>query len=186
MKHLAWVAIVMLMALGCQQPLDLPPGAPPEVNLLGPVSMRIHPIFTQTRDWTGDARPDGIEALVEFQDQFGDTTKASGRIYFELFEYRSGSPDPRGDRLLNPWATALNTAEDQRQHWDRTSRAYTFLLAYPQVNPNQTYVLTATFERSGGGRFFDRVILEPHRQEPGHGANQPPAASRPTTRSVAP
>lgn len=182
-----WMICVLLIPFlfGCQQPLDLPRGEPPHENLLGPVSMRIHPIFTQPRDWTGDSRIDGIEALVEFQDQFGDPTKAAGRIYFELFEYRRGSPDPRGDRLLNPWATSLNSAEDQRLHWDRTSRAYTFLLAYPAINPGQVYVLTATFERSGGGRFFDRVILEPQRQEIRR-ANPSTAASRPTTRSVAP
>ena len=187
MKPLAWAVIVMLATMGCRQPLDLSgAGTPPEASVLGPASMRIHPIFTQPRDWTGDAQPDGIEALVEFQDQFGDPTKASGRIYFELFEYRPGSPDPRGERLVNPWAASLDTAEDQRQHWDRTSRAYIFLLAYPSINPAQPYVLTATFERIGGGRFFDRVILEPHRQEPRRDAAQPPAASRPTTRSVAP
>jgi hypothetical protein len=187
MKHLVWAAIGLLMAMGCQQPLDMMMvDAPPEANVLGPASMRIHPIFTQPRDWTGDARPDGIEALVEFLDQFGDPTKASGRVYFELFEYQPGSPDPRGERLVNPWAASLDTPDDQRQHWDRTSRAYSFLLAYPSIDPARTYVLTATFERTGGGRFFDRVILEPHRQEPRRDAAQPPAASRPTTRSVAP
>jgi hypothetical protein len=81
MKHLVWAAIGLLMAMGCQQPLDMMMvDAPPEANVLGPASMRIHPIFTQPRDWTGDARPDGIEALVEFLDQFGDPTKASGRV----------------------------------------------------------------------------------------------------------
>ena len=45
-----------------------------DAQLFGPVSMRLHPIFTQIKDWTGDGRPDGIEALIELQDQFGDGT----------------------------------------------------------------------------------------------------------------
>ena len=46
--------------------------------MFAPVAMRVHPIFTDVKDWTGDGRADGIEALVEFEDQFGDPTKASG------------------------------------------------------------------------------------------------------------
>ena len=184
----ALILLSILMGMGCQQPLDIAPaGAAPSDSVLGPASMRIHPIFTQPRDWTGDSKPDGIEALVEFLDQFGDPAKASGRIYFELYEYQPGFPDPRGERLLNPWSAALETSQDQRQHWDRTSLAYSFLLSYPAIDPSRTYVLTATFERNGGGRFFDRIILQPHRQEPHRDTSlQPPATGRPTTRSVAP
>ena len=34
-------------------------------QLFTPTSMRIHPVFTQLRDWTGDAKPDGVDALIE-------------------------------------------------------------------------------------------------------------------------
>ena len=53
-----------------------------DAALFGPSAMRIHPIFTRLSDWTGDGVPDGIEALIELQDQFGDPTKASGTIIF--------------------------------------------------------------------------------------------------------
>jgi hypothetical protein len=121
--------------------------------------MRIHPIFTQIKDWTGDGKPDGIEALVELQDQFGDPTKASGRVLFELFEYKPYEPDPRGARLAL-WPGALGTLEDQQARWNRTSRTYSFQLKYDAIDPAHGYVLTATFELSGGGRFFDRTVFE--------------------------
>src|SRR5437868_3820097 len=76
---------------------------PDDAAMFGPVSMRIHPIFTQVKDWTGDNHPDGVEALIEFQDQFGDPTKAAGNVIFELYSYRAYHPDPRGDRIVNPW-----------------------------------------------------------------------------------
>jgi hypothetical protein len=152
--------------------------------MFAPVSMRIHPIFTRVRDWSGDGKPDGIEALLEFQDQFSDPDKAMGRVIFELYAYRPGYPDPRGDRLANPWIGSLMTLGQQREHWNRTSRTYSFQLAYPAISPKRNYVLTAIFERAGGGRFFDRMIIEGTRSEHEHGesdlSNFP--ASQPTSR----
>ena len=146
-------------------------------DMFGPVTMRIHPIFTQIKDWTGDDKPDGIEALIELQDQFGDPTKASGRVIFELFEYRPYDPDPRGLRLAY-WNAQLFTLADQRERWNRTSRTYGFTLAYDQIRDDRSYVLAATFEMAGGGRFFDRMILEP-RERPSEFP-----ASEPTTRAA--
>jgi hypothetical protein len=136
-----------------------------DAQLFGPVSMRLHPIFTQIKDWTGDGRPDGVEALIELQDQFGDPTKASGRVVFELFDYQPYNPERRGERVANPWIGYLETLDEQRDRWNRTSRTYSFQLALDQIRANNTYVLTAEFQLSGGGRFFDRVILEGRRAE---------------------
>ncbi len=159
---------------GCHQPDLSSDGRAAEVAPFAPVSMRVHPIFTQIKDWTGDGRPDGIEALVEFQDAFTDPTKAAGKLVFELFEYRAG-PDPRGDRVVNPWIGSLADAADQRRHWDHTSRAYSFLLAYPGIDRGRPYVLTAGFEPPSGGRLFDRVILQPPAVEPRREPTPPPA-----------
>src|SRR5438270_2414346 len=71
--------------------------------MFGPDSMRIHPTFTQIRDWTADKKLDGIEALLEVQDQFGEPTRTTGRAMFELFEYRRDSPEIRGKRIGGPW-----------------------------------------------------------------------------------
>jgi hypothetical protein len=136
---------------------------PVDQILFGPSAMRLQPVFTQVRDWTGDGAVDGIEVVLEIQDQFGDPTKASGRVIFELYEYKPYSPDPRGQRIVAPWEGRLDSIEDQRARWNRVNRAYIFQLAYDRVRPGTPYVLTATFELSSGGRFFDRLILEGER-----------------------
>ena len=144
--------------------------------------MRIHPIFTQVKDWTGEGHPDGIEALIELQDQFGDPTKATGRVIFELFEYRQFDPDVRGLRLVDPWIGDLSTLAAQRERWNRTSRTYSFQLQYDGINENRYYVLTATFELSNGGRFFDQIILQP-KEAP---IIQPPTTGPTTMSSMEP
>jgi hypothetical protein len=137
--------------------------------------MRIHPIFTQVKDWTGDGQPDGIEALLEFQDQFNDPTKAAGTVIFELYRYDPHRPDSRGERVVNPWVGSLKTLADQQARWNRTSRTYFFQLEYPAVRRDQSYVLVASFD-TGATRFFDEVILEG--QHGGvHERHLPPATS---------
>ena len=138
------------------------------------VAMRLHPVFTQIRSWTGAGAPNGIEAMIEFQDQFGEPAKASGEVVFELFQYRKGFPDPRGARVVSPWVAALDSDAAQRAHWSRAGRTYGFQLAYPEINPKATYVLTATFELVGGGRFFDRIVLESAGKD---SQTEPPATS---------
>jgi len=168
-----WLGAILLLGLltSCDSSTN-PPRNQTDAALFGPAAMRIHPIFTQVKDWTGDTRSDGVEALVELQDQFGDPTKASGRVIFELFSYRKYDPDPRGERLVNPWIGDLSTLEAQRDRWNRTSRTYVFQLQYDQISDELAYVLTATFELSNGQRFFDRIILQP---------KEPPGVSKPAT-----
>jgi len=75
-RHLLTLTIV-LFTQSCGQPLlDLE--SAPDTAFFSATSMRIHPIFTQVKDWSGDGKPDGIEVLMEFQDQFGDPAKAAG------------------------------------------------------------------------------------------------------------
>jgi hypothetical protein len=152
-----------------------------ELEMFGPSSMRIHPIFTQVKDWNGDAKPDGIEAEVEFLDRVQDPTKAAGIVIFELYSYRRAAPDPRGDRLVNPWIGSIATEAEQKARWNRTSRTYSFQLAYPQIHFGTTYVLTAAFESTGGQRLFDRTILQ-SAQQPARPAAQPTPAPAPATR----
>ena len=169
--------MLLPMGAGCRTEPPPPPSADadlPRDTTFGPASMRIHPIFTQVKDWTGDGKADGVEVLLEFQDQFRDPCKAEGRVMFELYDFRRG-PDPRGRREVNPWVGSLTTIDDQRAHWNRTSRTYTFQLSYGQIDPRHTYVLTATFERTGGGRFFDRVVLEGTKPQPKAAATTAPS-----------
>ena len=175
---------VALLAAGCatRQPV---PRSPADAALFAPVSMRIHPIFTQVKDWTGDGKPDGIEALLEFQDQFSDPTKAAGTAIFELYSYNKRSPDPRGERLVNPWVGSLKTLPEQQARWNRTSRTYFFQLAYPQVRLDGDYVLAAEFD-TGTTRFFDEIVLEGDHTHGGRGGeNRPTPATRPATNPTA-
>lgn len=153
---------LLLLLTGCNSSRNSSEGD----AMFGPVSMRIHPIFTQVKDWTGDGRPDGIEALIEFSDRFEDPTKAAGRVVFHLHHYRRDYPNPAGKLVSDlPWIGEIQTLAQQKEHWSRTSGTYSFRLAYPQISANQDYVLEAMFERTGGGRFFDKIVLTAQSQE---------------------
>jgi hypothetical protein len=150
---------MFLMLSGCSswQPVPVP-RTEEENQLFGPVEMKLD-TFSRMKDWSGRGAPDGIEAFLEFDDRFGDRTKAAGTVLFELFEYRKEWPDPRGLRLLNPWRASLETFEEQKAHWERASGAYTFQLAYAEVRIDKNYVLSATFESASGQRFFSQVVI---------------------------
>jgi hypothetical protein len=154
------LAFALIVAAGCDSAPKPYPRDANEQAMFGPATMRLHPTFTQVKDWTGDGKPDGIEAMVELQDQFGEPTRAAGRVIFELFQYRPYTPDPRGPRSTNPWVTTITTREEQGARWNRALRAYTFELQFPQIHKGEGYVLTASFEHNGG-RLFDQLILEP-------------------------
>jgi hypothetical protein len=168
--------LMLLCALatgGCESDHTLTTDATP-VDLFAPTGMLVHPIFTQITDLNHSGKPNGIEAQLEFTDQFGDPTKATGKVLFELFDYRRESPDPRGKRF-GQWVGSLTTPADQREKWNTTLRTYRFELTDPSISPTQSYVLSATFELSSGGRFFDRIVLpahpaeKPEKKEPGLG-----------------
>ena len=179
MRRLA-LCLLLIALTGCaSKPLERDNA---EIVMFGPTRMRVHPIFTQVKNWTGGGtRPDGIEAELEFQDQFGDPTKAAGKVMFELFNYRRSSPDPRGDRVVNPWVGSLLSLQQQYEHWNRTSRTYSFQLALPSISIRRSYVLTAMFEHSDGRRFFSQVILKGEEIEPKN-ITTLPTLPEPTTR----
>lgn len=157
-----WFMLGVVELTGCEGGLSRPAATQPD--LFAPTAMRVHPIFTQVSDWTHSGKPDGIEAQLEFTDQFGDPTKASGRVLFELFDYRRESPDPRAKRLGH-WVGSLETSAEQHERWNTTLRTYRFQLDYPDVDASHTYVLSATFELSTGGRFFNQIVLPGHAPE---------------------
>lgn len=177
MIRIALASLIVVLAGGCGVSSPVP-RTEAAAQMFAPVSMRIHPIFTQIKDWTGDGQSDGVEALIEFQDQFNDPTKSTGTVIFELYAYRPSTPDSRGERLANPWRSSLNTVGEQQTRWNRTSRTYFFELAYPKIRDDQDYVLAATFD-TGETRFFDQIVVE--------GKNAPHehrSTTRPTTRAV--
>ena len=166
--------LLVLAACGCDS--GLYPRSPADQEMFGPQSVRIHPTFTRTKDWNGDGKVDGIEAVLELQDEFGEPTRGTGRAMFEAYQYRPYSPDPRGKRYQQVWDWPLTTKQQQVEHWSRALRAYTFRI--PLDPGRQTIVLAATFELNGGkARVFDQIILEPS----GRTAEAGAAAPGPTT-----
>jgi hypothetical protein len=159
-----------------------------DAPLFAPTDVRVHP-FTAVKDWTGDGRMDGVEALLELQDRFRDPTKATGTALFELYAYRPNYPDPRGDRLA-AWRGPLRTLDEQRMHWNRISRTYSFQLAYPAVRTDRNYVLQVWFDQAGGGRrLTSQVVLEAQEARVDTPADPVPVtqpATRPASRTTAP
>ena len=156
---LLFLTLPLLCCLSCNGPRVLRQGENARA-IIGPVSVRIHPTFTHVKNWGGSDAPDGVEVLLEVRDRWDEPIRATGKVIFELYSYRTGYPDPRGSRVVNPWVASLATVEEQTSRWQRVERAYKFELSYPQIDKNRTYILTASFETEGG-RLFDRLNLGP-------------------------
>lgn len=183
MLRFACVPLLLLLVCGCDGS-GAKTRSTLDQQMFGPASVRIHPTFTQVRDLSSHGKPDGIEATLEVQDQFGDPTRSTGRAMFELYNYRKDSPDIRGSRIAGPWIAFLNTRAEQQEHWNPALRAYTFQLHFPKVQADQYYVLTVQFDLNStaattqpetapssapAGRLFDKLIMEPQNEEKGHG-----------------
>ncbi len=82
------LSAVLLLA-GCSSQIVPRPETAEESQLFGPVSMKFDS-FSKVKDWSGRGAPDGVEALVEFDDRFGDRTKAAGTILFEFVRISHG------------------------------------------------------------------------------------------------
>ena len=169
----AYLALLLSLAACVNRPY---PRTDEEKSMFGPRSIRVHPTFTRVKDWTGDGKPDGIEAVVELQDESGEPTRATGSVMLELYEYRPTYPDVRGRRIPEVWVWPLLRRNEQAGHWSRALRAYTFKIAF---DPGRTpLVLQATFNLSEDrGRLTDQIVLEPPAPSPA----PPPPATAPTT-----
>ncbi|HYE20488.1 MAG TPA: hypothetical protein VEA69_18720 [Tepidisphaeraceae bacterium] len=175
------VAIALVVCVAGCQPAPREDRAGADAALFGPADIRLHP-FTAVKDFDGDAKSDGVEALIELQDRFRDPTKSTGTVIFELYDFQQARPDARGQRLAY-WRAPLLTLEEQRARWNRISRTYSFQLEYPGISTNKSYVLQAWFEHSGK-RLTSQVVLE--RQDPDKGDagtnGGATATTKPTTR----
>lgn len=185
-------AVVIGLALVCGCGSEPHPRSELDEQMFGPASIRIHPSFTQVRDWTGSGKPDGIEATLEVQDQFGEPTRTTGKVIFELYSYRKDSADVRGQRIGGPWITSLDTRQQQEDRWNSALRSYTFQLHFPTITKDRYYVLTAQLDLNGPGatsrpagqsvmahpdRMFAQLIIEPQTEEKMHGHYRAPSVS---------
>ncbi|HEV7302137.1 MAG TPA: hypothetical protein VGN72_22560 [Tepidisphaeraceae bacterium] len=154
--RLLCVVLLSLCLCSCK---SSPRAAGGRGDLFRATGMRVHPIFTGAKDWTNDGSPDGIEALVELTDQFGDPIKASGQVVFELFQFRRYNADPRG-QPLQTWTMSIRTLKEQREHWRRIGSAYAFQLPFPQIDSYSSSVLSAEVTLDNGGRLRDQIVLQ--------------------------
>lgn len=186
MKRSAAAGVAGILAIGVGGCAGEPAAVvrtPANPHIFDATGMRLHPVFTKVSDFDGDGKPDGIEAAVQFQDQFGDPTKAVGRIIFELNAFKQYSPDPHGLRLSAPFEGRLDSLQDQKARWNNAIGAYIFQLAYPDVKLTTDYVVTATFEPLSGGRFIDTDIIEGDHTKPGAATQPGPLTTRPSTQA---
>ncbi|HWE93126.1 MAG TPA: hypothetical protein VG269_04065 [Tepidisphaeraceae bacterium] len=158
-------SLLALVALSAMNGCGVSPFARSEDDqkMFGPATVRLHPAFTQVKEWTGGKKPDGIEAVLELQDQFGEPTRAAGTVRFELYSYMPDDPERKGRRLAI-WSARLDGREEQIARWNPAIRAYSFQLGYDQIRVDRAYVLTAQFDLKSG-RMFDQLIIEPSTKE---------------------
>jgi hypothetical protein len=143
---------------------DLPSGTehedvPAPLHLLLPHEIRIHP-FTGTRTFDEAGGVRGLDVRVEAKDAYDDLTKAFGRFFFELYEFRTDSPDPKGERLAT-WEEDLLDPRDNLRHWGgMVARRYHFRLQWDQPIPvGRKFVLTVAFTSPWTDRLSDEHVF---------------------------
>ena len=116
-----------------------------------------------TRITAGAGGASEIEACVQLLDQFGDVTKATGQFRFELYRYRAGFADPRGQRFEGEGVQVVDVRDVQmnQRHWDPITRCYTMRLAMPPgVELLKRMVLQVTYLAEREYRVQDQLVLE--------------------------
>ena len=83
--------------------------------------------WTGTRVFAEHGGIEGIDVRIQAKDAFGDFTKAFGAFRFELYHYRSGGQDRKGDRIA-VWSQPVLAAKDNLEHWDKYLPGYHFKL----------------------------------------------------------
>ncbi|MEM6551151.1 MAG: hypothetical protein AAF750_03390 [Planctomycetota bacterium] len=107
-------------------------------------------VFPTTRFVIERGRP-VLEARVEVLDTMGHPLKTSGQFRFELFAAPPGAD--RATEKLYTWNQALQTADDQREHFDPVTFAYRFQLQLrDQALQNRPTVLRVTLAPPMGPR----------------------------------
>ncbi|MFQ6048963.1 MAG: hypothetical protein ACE5K7_06330 [Phycisphaerae bacterium] len=158
---LSWGGGILVVAAGCQGDWQLAGGGgkAATAELYLPRRIEILP-FTKVRSFDDDAIPDGIEVVLRPIDSLGDAIKTYGQYHFEVYEYRKGSAQRKGERV-GFWQVGVGTMADQRRFWDRITRTYQFRLSWDRpLQPGRKYVLQVTYWPPSGKRLFAEHVLE--------------------------
>ncbi len=136
------------------------PTAEEIASFYSPTGIEILP-FTKIRSFDDDIIPDGLGVSMKTLDRAGDSVKAYGTFIFELYSFRRASADHRGE-LLQTWRQSIHSPEEQMQFWERVTTTYEFQLSWEgePLQPEQRYVLSASFQAPGGRRLFDQYEFE--------------------------
>jgi len=102
-----------------------------------------------------------LEARIELTDQFGDPCKGAGTVTLQLFDE---STPFLGRRPIGHWSLSLMTPEENRDHWDRTTRTYLFKLPltadFPRPDTgHERFTLAAVFALPNGHALSDELEL---------------------------
>jgi len=169
---LAVIIIALVICPGCRdgnEKLIIPrwpslqrpttqPSVPQPISLLLPHGLRIHP-FTGTRTFDEHGGIKGIEVRIETLDAFGDPVKAFGDFRFELYTYRPGNPERRGEQI-NLWEASLLDPKLNAIHWDKVHRTYVFRLKWTEPIPvGRKLVLAAVFSSPFTDRLFAQRVF---------------------------
>lgn len=179
--RLAVSLLLLLSLVGCASDPQ-----PTREEDFSPHKLRIHPIFTQVKDFNGDKTPDGVEVVIELLDNYGEPTRGRGTMLFELWTYRKHQSDQVGERVCDPWRATLLTHQEQDERWSKALRAYSFTLQVPKLDATREYVLSASFETAGGAdkpggvRLYDKLVIEPSpdKKKPDHGVKKANGAKK--------
>jgi len=159
------VLAIGLAVVGCQS--TGPDHHPTEqerldmLSLMLPEQIEVLP-FTKITSFDEDNVPDGILAVVQPVDRFGDPVKAVGYFYFELWTYQDASGERKGERLAY-WDRALTSADDVRLYWTH-ARMFEFQLAWTRgleaVQPNRKYILAVSYRTPWDETIQDEYVFD--------------------------
>lgn len=131
------------------------------LSLMLPERIEILP-FTKITSFDEDNVPDGILAVVQPTDRFGDPVKAVGYFYFELWTYQDASAQRKGKRLAY-WERSLTSSDDVRLYWTH-AKMFEFQLAWTRgleaVQPNHKYLLTASYRTPWDETIQDEYVFD--------------------------
>ena len=131
---------------------------PPPINALLPQRIEVHP-FTRIGVLSERGDIHGIDLCIRAVDSYGDATKAFGKFRFELYQFKPGSPDPKG-ALLAVWNENIETLKENRRYWDNISRTYRFKLAWDRETlPSEKFVIVVIFQSRYSDRLFAQRVI---------------------------
>ena len=156
--------LLPLLLLGCEQPPPRLAGA--GMDMFAPVRIRLHKlsrvVFPAATPATAPATPAPatLEVHLEYSDQFGDAGKGIGDVTLQLFDAAPALTVGKGP-LLGAWNLSLNSPEENRDHWDRTTRTYLFKIPLTNSLPrdHDHVTLTATVTLPNKSKLSDELAL---------------------------